>query len=401
MAELGKHIGIAVLAGSLLAGTPGSACAVIADFPASAVSTTADPLITTSTSSTENTVSDDTFTSSSLPFAIDYYFRLGLYSTTPISTLRVAVGWGYPPESSNCSAIGVGSAALLRSIDGSEEWSFDFGQNGLQQSQRILSCWFSIWHAEAFWDPQVTILDARDTSGEWVDVSASLCLDCGRSHPGNAGAPAHSDYDTCGRNMCGDVVADNSYSGADALRLLRASVGLDSPKYPQQYDTDRNGRIGTNDALRVLRKSVGLPIDLQCAEPPGAACNLFPHFDQPYTVSLQLDSSDEPFSGLTVAIDYKRTAGEFRGHGASVQCESVLHGAINATNDVEDTRELFLGFIALEPFSAPINVARCTFDGTLLSPPEPSDFQITVTEAVNEDGQPIHATVSLTITEGL
>jgi hypothetical protein len=219
-----------------------------------------------STSTTETTIPDD----------VTYYFRIGLYPTVPIRSVKMKLGWeDYPSDYLSCTALPVAGnpAATIAIVDEGQRLAvdLDFGSAGLLQSQRLLRCLISAWHGDAWWNPIVEIVEARDLQGQLVEISGKLCLDCGRSQPPNWGAPSPSDYDTCGSNVCGDVVADGVLNVTDALLLLKTAVGTD-PKYIQRHDVDRSGELTAMDALRVLRRAVELPGVLYCEDPPAADC---------------------------------------------------------------------------------------------------------------------------------
>ena len=64
------------------------------------------------------------------------------------------------------------------------------------------------------------------------------------------------------QGLCGDAGADG-ITASDALRTLRAAVGLD-PCDDCICDADGSGWVTATDALVVLKKVVGLPIALLC-----------------------------------------------------------------------------------------------------------------------------------------
>ena len=55
-----------------------------------------------------------------------------------------------------------------------------------------------------------------------------------------------------------DVVEEFFYDSGDALRILRASVGLERKFYSMSCDLNQDGSIDSTDALSALRSSVGL-----------------------------------------------------------------------------------------------------------------------------------------------
>lgn len=241
-----------------------------------------------------------TSTSSSLPFDVAFFFRIGLYSTSPVRTLKIRLRWDNEFTSAgdfHCEQRSPGQATgdVVVGDVAREDWTFDFGEEGLWQSQRILDCSISVWHAEAYWDPEVFVLEAKGPDGEPVDVSGRVCLDCPFSLP-RYYAPPSSDYDQCGLNLCGDTDRSGAVASSDALLALQASVQLVQPKYIHAWDVDRNGKVGAPDALRILRRAVGLPERLSCAPPPAALCG----YGAPTTTSTSTTSTTEepPMSGL-------------------------------------------------------------------------------------------------------
>lgn len=208
------------------------------------------------------------------PFDIFFAFRIGFYPSKPIASLRLQVAWGkdqyLEPGALICSGMPIGDASgQQRSLeDSTVELYLDFGDQGLEQSQRLFTCSATVWHADAWWAPEVTVLEARGVDGQLADVSDDLCVDCGFSDHDDYGVPPRSDYDQCGSNLCGDVISDGRYTAGDALLTLKSAVGLVSPKYIQQYDVNRDGNVRGSDALRILRRAVELPGLLSCAQPP-------------------------------------------------------------------------------------------------------------------------------------
>ena len=59
--------------------------------------------------------------------------------------------------------------------------------------------------------------------------------------------------------------------------------------------------------------------------------------------------------------------------------------------------ELNLGFVALSAFSAPTDLANCTFEGDSNDPPVVGDFTTTIVDATNGVGDPITVTVGVSI----
>lgn len=330
----------------------------------------------------------------SIPDEVTYRFRLGIHPATPLSMLRLAVGWDFPAEGSGCVPVGVEKAAGERMESGAMEWSFDFGPGGLRQSQRILSCFFSLWHGEAVWNPQALVLEARDLLGNPVDLDGGLCVDCGQSDPPEGwDAPPPSGYDACGADLCGDVVEDGTWTTSDARAVLGAAVGLSKPGFVTRYDVDRDGRVGATDARKVLRRAVGLQGDLFCAPPPGSRCDLdLSSMAETSTVTFRLDSADAPVGALGFVVEHL-PFGSFEGSGPSVECIKAVPTALLASH-LEASQRLSIGLVSLEPIEAPVELATCRFTGW---PLRASDLHIEVTDASDTNAEPVQATVSATV----
>jgi hypothetical protein len=116
---------------------------------------------------------------------------------------------------------------------------------------------------------------------------------------------------------------------------------------------------------------------------------------EPIAVQFRLTSSSAAVGALQWSVNYAATGGEFLGSGANVECASLVPGALPAFNDREDVDTLNLGLIALTPFSAPVVVAECSF--VVSSPPQVSDFVVTIEDATDTDGIPVDATVEVEI----
>lgn len=64
---------------------------------------------------------------------------------------------------------------------------------------------------------------------------------------------------------CGDPNGDCKILAADALRVLKAAVGLE-PCPLHACDGNGDGKVTATDALRVLRLAVGVPVTLACPD---------------------------------------------------------------------------------------------------------------------------------------
>ncbi|MFN2378081.1 MAG: hypothetical protein ABR538_16240 [Candidatus Binatia bacterium] len=117
-----------------------------------------------------------------------------------------------------------------------------------------------------------------------------------------------------------------------------------------------------------------------------------------YTVLFKLDTASAGVGALQWTANYATATGEFQGSGALVSCTNQVGGALFAPNDVDATRKLTLGVIALTPFTAPTNLVSCTFNGFTADPPVPGDFALTIDDATDSDGAPINVELSVTVT---
>ncbi len=113
-----------------------------------------------------------------------------------------------------------------------------------------------------------------------------------------------------------------------------------------------------------------------------------------YSVVFRLTSASDSLGALQWSTNYGSAPGEFRGSGAAVVCTNLVSGALFAPNDNDAASKLTLGLIALSPFSAPTDLVRCTFDGTM---PSAGDFPVTVEDSTNGDGAPATASIGVTV----
>ena len=129
-------------------------------------------------------------------------------------------------------------------------------------------------------------------------------------------------------------------------------------------------------------------------EPP--VTTTLPPADATYKVSYTLASASGGVGALQWTTDYSTAPGAFIGSGALVQCTNRVGSALFAPNDVDATKMLTLGQIALTEFSAPILLADCNFLGT--SAPVPGQFVVTIDDATNGNGDPITAVITVAVT---
>lgn len=115
-----------------------------------------------------------------------------------------------------------------------------------------------------------------------------------------------------------------------------------------------------------------------------------PTSTDPFVVTLRLTASSMPLGALQLLIDYGSAPGVFEGEGAAVKCTNKVPDTLFAKNDNDAGESLSLGFIALDGFSATIDLAECSFLG---SAPAPSDFAVTITDSTGIEGEAATATV--------
>ncbi|HXC51386.1 MAG TPA: hypothetical protein VN634_10915 [Candidatus Limnocylindrales bacterium] len=127
-------------------------------------------------------------------------------------------------------------------------------------------------------------------------------------------------------------------------------------------------------------------------EPPTTTTTLP---EESILVQFHLDSASGEVGALQWNVDYANAPGQFLGSGATVQCTSLVSGALFAPNDVEAEHSLHLGVISLSTFPAPADLVQCSFAAT--GAPVPADFPVTIVDATDGDGNPITATISVSI----
>ncbi len=100
--------------------------------------------------------------------------------------------------------------------------------------------------------------------------------------------------------------------------------------------------------------------------------------------------SDTPVSGMVVEIDYAGAPAAISGLGDQASCMTAVPGAVAAFNNISDENRLIAALVQVEGFSGDVEVASCYLDA--LSTPQPSDFRVSVSDAVAPDGSLLAAT---------
>jgi hypothetical protein len=115
--------------------------------------------------------------------------------------------------------------------------------------------------------------------------------------------------------------------------------------------------------------------------------------DTEFDVVLRLADA-ATVGSLQLTIDYTQAPGDFRGSGASedeggsLECTSLVSGALVSFND-DDEGTLTAGFVSLEGFTGPTDLATCVFDrfgfGTVLR----NQFTVSIDSVTDPDVNPI------------
>jgi hypothetical protein len=100
------------------------------------------------------------------------------------------------------------------------------------------------------------------------------------------------------------------------------------------------------------------------------------------------------FGALTWDTDYRDAPGAMRGIGDDVQCSSLVSG-ISVFNDKDGQKVLSSGVVSATGIQGPVDLSVCKFDAS--SVPAKADFDITITEAIDPDDDPIQPLPSLVI----
>jgi hypothetical protein len=141
-----------------------------------------------------------------------------------------------------------------------------------------------------------------------------------------------------------------------------------------------------------------------------------------YNVTFSLDSASASVGALQWSTDYSTAPGGFQGKGATVSCTNLVPQSLFAPNDKDlvcsgmqtkvcttnadctgvgectvELEELTLGIISLDSFAAPIDLVRCTFNGSAGDPPVAGDFTIDIEDATDAAGDPITAEISVEV----
>ncbi|MFT4569479.1 MAG: hypothetical protein ACI8TX_003305 [Hyphomicrobiaceae bacterium] len=116
--------------------------------------------------------------------------------------------------------------------------------------------------------------------------------------------------------------------------------------------------------------------------PPAVQCNVvFRVEDAALFGSLQFD------------IDYADAPGGFAGMGADVECAFLVSQSVPSANDKESLQILTVGVISIAGIQGPADIVECTFNGAIC--PVADDFDITITDATDPDGNEFGFTPSV------
>ncbi|HXC52580.1 MAG TPA: hypothetical protein VN634_16985 [Candidatus Limnocylindrales bacterium] len=133
--------------------------------------------------------------------------------------------------------------------------------------------------------------------------------------------------------------------------------------------------------------------------PGGTTTTTLPGPTDTYSITFRLNSASAPVGALQFSVNYAGAPGEFEGTGGDVTCTGGIEGALFAPNDIDASRKLSLGIIALDAFSAPVNVATCKFVANdEIDVPTPADFIITIDDATDADGADVTVGVGAVVT---
>jgi hypothetical protein len=116
-----------------------------------------------------------------------------------------------------------------------------------------------------------------------------------------------------------------------------------------------------------------------------------------YVVTYSL-TAGSLVASLQWDTDYTNAPGTFQGSGSTVACTKLVATALFAPNDSDALKKLTLGLVDLDGFSAPRELAKCTFNGSAGDPPVPADFVISITDSSDGNGDPVSATIVSSVT---
>ncbi|HEY2775113.1 MAG TPA: hypothetical protein VGK20_13790 [Candidatus Binatia bacterium] len=120
-----------------------------------------------------------------------------------------------------------------------------------------------------------------------------------------------------------------------------------------------------------------------------------------YGVTFRLTASSAGLGALQFSVNYASAPGNFIGSDDQVECTSLIQGALFAPDDNDALHKLTLGYISLDAFSAPVDVAHCNFTANSAADiPVGSDFVVTVDDASDPDGGHQTATVGVNLRQG-
>ncbi len=196
--------------------------------------------------------------------------------------------------------------------------------------------------------------------------------ECDDGSSNSDAAPTACRLDCTEPAMCGDADDNGSVTAGDALRVLRAAVGIPEICEYSRCDSNGDGSLSASDAQSILQSAVGQSIVLDCS----------------LDVMLRLDDA-VTLGQLDLSVDYSATGDTFVGEATAASCAVVIGGGVVATFDNDTQAEsLSVSLSSAGTFSGPFNLAECDFFHRVATP-NPGDFVIQVVGAQDGGGSPV------------
>jgi hypothetical protein len=100
-------------------------------------------------------------------------------------------------------------------------------------------------------------------------------------------------------------------------------------------------------------------------------------------------TSTGTMGSIQIDANYALANGGFPGSGNAVHCQPSVPDVLFADTDDDATETLTVGLISFDGFTTPRELARCIFESDNGMAPLPSQFELSIDDAVDTSGNPV------------
>jgi hypothetical protein len=169
-----------------------------------------------------------------------------------------------------------------------------------------------------------------------------------------------------------------------ACRLLEDAAATKAGTMPDYTTCDERFQAGWAKVEASLGSECPTLGDLPDVKDSLVECTTSPRWLIRFSVT-----STHAMGAIQFEVDYALANGEFPGTGNSVNCQPSIPGALFADTDYDASETLTIGLIEQDGFTTPREIARCIFESGDGSAPLPSQFALSIDDAVDTSGNPV------------